>query len=119
MVNDGSILVELKAKPTFLLQICRAQKSDPMLITKREQIEKTSYSDFHFGINGILICVPKNSKVKQMILQEAHSSSYSIQLVGNKMYGDLKQMYWWPRMKCEISKFVSKCLVCHQVKVEH
>ncbi|KAA3470715.1 integrase [Gossypium australe] len=35
------------------------------------------------------------------------------------MYNDLKQMYWWPGMKCEIYEFVPKCLVCQQVKAEH
>ncbi|KAA3471218.1 DNA/RNA polymerases superfamily protein [Gossypium australe] len=28
-------------------------------------------------------------------------------------------MYWWLGMKCEISKFVSRCLICQQVKAEH
>ncbi|KAA3470388.1 DNA/RNA polymerases superfamily protein [Gossypium australe] len=60
-----------------------------------------------------------NSNVKQEILREAHNSSYSNHLGSNKMYSDLKQMYWWLGMKREISKFVSKCLICQQVKAEH
>ncbi|KAA3466872.1 integrase [Gossypium australe] len=35
------------------------------------------------------------------------------------MYIDLKQMYWWPGMKCAILEFVSKCLICQQVKAEN
>ncbi|KAA3470809.1 integrase [Gossypium australe] len=35
------------------------------------------------------------------------------------MYNDLKQLYWWSGMKRDISEFVSRCLVCQQVKVEH
>ena len=37
----------------------------------------------------------------------------------NKMYNDLKKMYWWPGMKRDIFEFVSKCLICQQVKAEH
>ena len=35
------------------------------------------------------------------------------------MYNDLKKMYWWNGMKRDISEFVSKCLICQQVKAEH
>ncbi|XP_024164285.1 uncharacterized protein LOC112171315 [Rosa chinensis] len=34
------------------------------------------------------------------------------------MYRTLKEYYWWPNMKREIAAFVSKCLVCQQVKAE-
>ncbi|GJW92410.1 reverse transcriptase domain-containing protein [Tanacetum coccineum] len=35
------------------------------------------------------------------------------------MYHDLKKLYWWPNMKAEIATYVSKCLTCAKVKVEH
>ncbi|KAA3470555.1 Retrotransposable element Tf2 [Gossypium australe] len=35
------------------------------------------------------------------------------------MFNDLKKMYWYPGMICEIFEFVTKCLVCQQGKVEH
>ncbi|GJU48877.1 putative reverse transcriptase domain-containing protein [Tanacetum coccineum] len=37
----------------------------------------------------------------------------------NKMYQDLKQLYWWPNMKANIATYVSKCLTCAKVKAEH
>nr|GEX34517.1 hypothetical protein [Tanacetum cinerariifolium] len=30
----------------------------------------------------------------------------------NKMYQDLKKLYWWPNMKANIATYVSKCLTC-------
>ncbi|KAA0043069.1 pol protein [Cucumis melo var. makuwa] len=33
-----------------------------------------------------------------------------------KMYQDLKWVYWWRNMKREVAEFVSRCLVCQQVK---
>jgi len=35
------------------------------------------------------------------------------------MYRDLKPLYWWPNMKREITKYMSKCGICQQVKVKH
>ncbi|GJU28230.1 putative reverse transcriptase domain-containing protein [Tanacetum coccineum] len=37
----------------------------------------------------------------------------------DKMYQDLKPLYWWPNMKADMATYVSKCLTCAKVKVEH
>ncbi|GJZ32289.1 putative reverse transcriptase domain-containing protein [Tanacetum coccineum] len=37
----------------------------------------------------------------------------------DKMYQDMKQLYWWPNMKADIATYVSKCLTCLRVKAEH
>ncbi|GJT95276.1 putative reverse transcriptase domain-containing protein [Tanacetum coccineum] len=37
----------------------------------------------------------------------------------DKMYQDLKKLYWWPNMKAEIATYVSKCLTCAKVKIEY
>ncbi|GKA31225.1 putative reverse transcriptase domain-containing protein [Tanacetum coccineum] len=37
----------------------------------------------------------------------------------DKMYQDLKLLYWWPNVKADIATYVSKCLTCVKVKVEH
>jgi hypothetical protein len=65
------------------------------------------------------MCVPNNDEIKRLILEEAHKSGFSIHPGSTKMYHDLKKGYWWPNMKAEIAEFVSRCLVCQQVKVEH
>ena len=38
---------------------------------------------------------------------------------GSKMYRDLKELYWWPGLKREVTEVVGKCLTCQQVKAEH
>ncbi|GAU30442.1 hypothetical protein TSUD_392550 [Trifolium subterraneum] len=48
-----------------------------------------------------------------------HKSGFSIHPGSTKMYHDLKKNYWWPNMKTEIAEFVSRCIVCQQVKIEH
>jgi hypothetical protein len=52
-------------------------------------------------------------------MHESHKSKYSIHPGSDKMYQDLKKLYWWPNMKAEIATYVSKCLTCAKVKAEY
>ncbi|GKB09574.1 putative reverse transcriptase domain-containing protein [Tanacetum coccineum] len=63
--------------------------------------------------------VPRFGGLKEMIMDESHKSKYSIHPGSDKMYHDLKKLYWWPNMKAEIATFVSKCLTCAKVKAEY
>ncbi|GJZ39539.1 putative reverse transcriptase domain-containing protein [Tanacetum coccineum] len=53
------------------------------------------------------------------IMRESHKSKYSIHPASDKMYQDMKKLYWWPNMKADIATYVSKCLTCAKVKAEH
>ncbi|KAG8472932.1 hypothetical protein CXB51_034788 [Gossypium anomalum] len=88
LLDDGSVLVELEARPTFLQEIYNAQSKDRDLQAKRTQYDE----------------------LIQKILQEAHNIHLSIHPGSTKMYNDLKKMYWWNGIKRDISKFVSKFL---------
>ncbi|GKB11195.1 putative reverse transcriptase domain-containing protein [Tanacetum coccineum] len=57
--------------------------------------------------------------VRTLIKNEAHKSKYSVHLGADKMYYDLRNMYWWPGMKRDIALYVSKCLTCSIIKAEH
>ncbi|GJY00311.1 putative reverse transcriptase domain-containing protein [Tanacetum coccineum] len=52
-------------------------------------------------------------------MHESHKSKYSVHPGSDKMYQDMKQLYWWPNMKADIATYVSKCLTCLKVKAEH
>lgn len=56
---------------------------------------------------------------RQILIDEAHKSKFSIHPGATKMYLDLRHSYWWPCMKRDISWFVERCLTCRKVKVEH
>ncbi|GJX54354.1 putative reverse transcriptase domain-containing protein [Tanacetum coccineum] len=61
----------------------------------------------------------KLGRLKDLIMHESHKSKYSIHPGSDKMYQDLKQLYWWPNMKADIATYVSKCFTYAKVKAEH
>ncbi|GJX88639.1 putative reverse transcriptase domain-containing protein [Tanacetum coccineum] len=54
-----------------------------------------------------------------LIMHDSHKSKYSIHPGSDKMYQDLKKLYWCPNMKAEIATYVSKCLPSAKVKAEY
>ncbi|GJX46410.1 putative reverse transcriptase domain-containing protein, partial [Tanacetum coccineum] len=52
-------------------------------------------------------------------MNESHKSKYSIHPGSDKMYQDIKKLYWWPNIKADIATYVSKCLTYAKVKAEH
>nr|GFA23982.1 hypothetical protein [Tanacetum cinerariifolium] len=42
--------------------------------------------------------------------EKSHTSRYSIHPGVDKMYYDLRDLYWWPGMKRDIAEYVSRCL---------
>jgi hypothetical protein len=63
--------------------------------------------------------VPRREALKKKILDEAHSSPYSIHPGSTKMYHDLRQQFWWTRMKREAAHYVSKCDSYRKVKANY
>ncbi|GJS77829.1 reverse transcriptase domain-containing protein [Tanacetum coccineum] len=81
-----------------------------------QQMEKKEGESLYFMDR---IWVPLVGSVRTMIMDEAHKSKYSVHPGADKMYHDLRDMYWWPGMKRDIATYVSKCLTCSKVKAEH
>ncbi|GJR05516.1 putative reverse transcriptase domain-containing protein [Tanacetum coccineum] len=54
-----------------------------------------------------------------LAMETSHKSRYSIHPGSEKMYQDMKKLYWWPNMKADIATYVSKCLTCAKIKDEH
>nr|GEX25937.1 putative reverse transcriptase domain-containing protein [Tanacetum cinerariifolium] len=65
------------------------------------------------------IRIPSIAGVRKLIMDEAHTSRYLVHLGADKMYYDLRDLYWWPSIKRDIAEYVCKCLTCSKVKAEH
>ncbi|GKD41379.1 putative reverse transcriptase domain-containing protein [Tanacetum coccineum] len=62
--------------------------------------------------------IPYFGDLRELIMHEPYKSKYLVHPGSDKMYQDLKKLYWWPNMKAEIATYVSKCLTCAKVKAE-
>ncbi|GKA80444.1 putative reverse transcriptase domain-containing protein, partial [Tanacetum coccineum] len=51
--------------------------------------------------------------------RRSDESLYSVHPGVDKMYYDLRDIYWWPGMKKDIALYVSKFLTCSKIKAEH
>ncbi|GJZ29001.1 putative reverse transcriptase domain-containing protein [Tanacetum coccineum] len=55
---------------------------------------------------GNRVWLPRYGGLRDLVMHESHKSKYSIHPVSDKMYQDLKLLYWWPNMKVEIATYV-------------
>ncbi|KAG8481801.1 hypothetical protein CXB51_026415 [Gossypium anomalum] len=122
--SDDVLVAELKAKPLLIHQILESQKVDDELVVKRAECVSNVESEFQIDDNDCLtfknrLCVPRNLELISKILSEAYSGPMSVHPSSRKMYNDLKRQFWWSGMKRDISNFISKCLICQQVKTKH
>ncbi|KAJ0520911.1 putative integrase zinc-binding domain-containing protein [Helianthus annuus] len=81
-----------------------------------KQLERKEDGTYYFMER---IWVPSYGNLRELVMDEAHKSRYSVHPVSVKMYQDLKNLYWWPHMKANIATYVSKCLTCARVKIEY
>ncbi|GJT76720.1 putative reverse transcriptase domain-containing protein [Tanacetum coccineum] len=95
-----------------------------MLIENSKDPEKPRKEKLEPRADGTLCLnnrswLPCYGDLRTLIMHESHKSKYSVHPGSDKMYQDMKQLYWWPNMKADIATYVSKCLTCLRVKAEH
>nr|GEX17768.1 putative reverse transcriptase domain-containing protein [Tanacetum cinerariifolium] len=104
-----------------------------ILSAQSESRKKENFinEDLHGMINKLeprtdgTLCLDNQSWIscfgdlRALIMHESHKSKYSIYPGSDKMYQDLKKLYWWPNIKEKIATYVSRCLTCAKVKVEY
>ena len=117
-------LANITLQSTLLERIKEEQGKDSQLKGHRENVLVGATKDFSISEMGLLkykgrICVPKDSVIRREILDESHTTPYSLHPGTTKMYQDLRALYWWSGMKRDVVNYVARCLTCQQVKAEH
>jgi hypothetical protein len=99
-------LFNITLTSTLRDEIIAAQKNDEGMgyIKRRIQEGDPKVACFSEDAEGTLwfkerLVVPKKEASNKKILDEAHAARYSIHPGSTKMYHDLRQQFWWTRMK--------------------
>jgi hypothetical protein len=119
-----ALIANLQLGLVLIDQIIEAQKINVGIAHMKGRMMNDPTTQFRVDDKGVLwfkdhLVVPKVPQLRQQILDEAHLSRYSIHLGNNKMYQDLKQQFWWTKMKIEIARYVARSGICQRVKVVH
>ncbi|GJX58019.1 retrotransposon protein, putative, ty3-gypsy subclass [Tanacetum coccineum] len=121
--SDG-YWASMRIESNLMLQIKEAQRDDGELWAIVQNVEDGKHTEFSVDDDGVVwfedrLCVPNDQALREKVMTEAHSSPFTIHPGSTKMYRDLKQYFWWNGMKQDVATFVSKCMTCQQVKIEH
>jgi hypothetical protein len=116
-------LFNITLTPTPRDEIIAGQKKDESMshIMRRMQQGDSKVACFHEDAKWTLwfkerLVVARKEPLKKKILDEAHTLMYSIHPMSTRMYHDLRQQFWWTRMKHEAAHYVSECDTCRKVK---
>jgi hypothetical protein len=107
-------LFNITLTPVLKDEIIAAEKNDEGMAHLRRRLSEGDPKVNYFceDAKEILwlkdrLVVPKKAALKKKILDEAHTSRYSIHPGSTKMYHDPRKQFWWTCMKHEIARYVS------------
>ncbi|KAM2854339.1 hypothetical protein FF1_024798 [Malus domestica] len=119
-----AFLASFQVRPVLVDRVLEAQMVDKEIQEMIQLRNEGKKKDLRIReLDGMLMqenimYVPNNEELKKEILDEAHCSAYAMHPGGTKMYHTIRPFYYWPGMKREIAEYVSRCIVCQQVKAE-
>nr|GFB63436.1 putative reverse transcriptase domain-containing protein [Tanacetum cinerariifolium] len=106
-------------EPPIRVRALNIKKEDvgDMVVENSKDPEKVRTEKLEPRTDGTLCLngrswLPCYGDLRTMIMHESHKSKYSIHPGSDKMYQDMKKLYWLPNMKADIATYVSKCLTC-------
>jgi hypothetical protein len=113
MVNNTEATI-MEVESTLEQDIRKGQKSDEKINVIKAHIHLGKTSDFTEDEQGKVwfkkrICVPEIECLRQLILREAHDSTYSIHPRSTKMYQYMNKKYWWYGLKRDVATYVALC----------
>ncbi|GJY63508.1 putative reverse transcriptase domain-containing protein [Tanacetum coccineum] len=124
LLCDAPILALPEGTDDFVVKILEAQSEASKDVNTLAEILQGLDKQFERKEDGGLyfverIWVRAYGNLRTLIMNEAHATKYFVHPGADKMYYDLRDIYWWPEMKKDIALYVSKCLTCSKVKAEH
>ena len=116
-------LANITLQSTLMERVREGQMIDSSLQEVRGNVLAGVAKDYSISESGLLrykgrICVLTDVGIRREILDESHTTPYSLHPGTTKMYQDLQTLYWWPGMKKDVVEYMAKCLTYQQVKAE-
>ncbi|GKA15704.1 putative reverse transcriptase domain-containing protein [Tanacetum coccineum] len=82
--------------------LSRDRQSGPQKKPRKEKLEPRADGTLCLNNRSWLPCY---GDLRALIMHESHKSKYSVHPGSDKMYQDMKQLYWWPNMKADIATY--------------
>ncbi|XP_070020038.1 uncharacterized protein [Nicotiana sylvestris] len=122
--ETSHVLAYTVSRSSLYERIRERQYDDSHLLVIKDMVRLGGAKQVTIGYDGVLrmqghIRVPNMDRLRELIHEKARSLWYSIYPDAAKMYQDLRQHYWWGRMKKDTVAYVAQCLNCRHVKYEH
>jgi len=120
-------LAVMEVRPILLGRIEERQKEDAKILDILDKLERGEPfpHDGRYSVDkkGCLrrdgrLCVPVLNDILEEVLAESHLSRMTIHSGGDKMYRDMKRIFYGPGMKKKVAEYVAACLTCQRVKAE-
>ncbi|GJR19014.1 putative reverse transcriptase domain-containing protein [Tanacetum coccineum] len=109
---SAPILALPKGSENFVVYCDASRKGLGAVLMQREKviayasrqlkIHEKNYTTHDLELGVVIPC---RGNLRELIMHELHKSKYSVHLGSEKMYQDLKKLYWWPNMKAEIATY--------------
>nr|GEV57828.1 putative reverse transcriptase domain-containing protein [Tanacetum cinerariifolium] len=116
---SAPILALPEGSKDFIIYYDALIKGLGAMLMQREKTEARKPENIKKEDVGGMSWLPCYGDLRTVIMHESHKSKYFIHPGSDKMYQDMKKLYWWPNMKADIATYVNKCLTCAKVKAEH
>ena len=112
-------------KSTLLETIQKTAEQDAEYQQIKQQLQQANDEGnpqkFELDKAGMLyykgrIYIPNQSQIKNLILDEFHTSHYAGHPGYQKMITAIRRNYFWPGMKKDVTEYLAQCLECQQIK---
>ena len=109
-------------------QIINRNAEDVMYAQIKDKLQQQSlekkYEGYKLEEDGLLtykrrMYIPNVAYLRRVVMDEIHQTPYSGHLGYQKMIAMARKQYFWPGMKKDMVEYISRCMNCQQVKVEH
>ena len=109
-------------------QIVNRTVEDEMYVQTKDKLQQQSiekkYEGYKLEEDGLLIYknrvyIPNVADLRRIVMDEIHQAPYSSNPRYQKTVATSRKQYFCPKMKKDIVYYISKCMKCQQVKVEH